>query len=302
MSALNEPIAAPAARPEFGLNDVIDFLLMEKWLIGVTTVLVTGAAIVLAFLTTPVYKVETVLAPVDTDRNSSIASLAGQFTGLAAMAGISFGGGGEKEEAIGVLQSRALAGRFITENNLLPVLYADKWDAAHKKWQVSSQEDIPTMWGAIKRFQDKIFEVKQDPITGLVTVAIQWTDPVVASRWAGDITRMANAILQRRAIREAERSIEFLKVELAKTSLIEVQDAISRVIEAQTKALTMASVQDEFAFRIIDPPTAPDLQSPVKPRKRLIAAVGLVLGAMLGVLLAVLRALLRQRSKRRIHA
>jgi hypothetical protein len=75
------------------------------------------------------YRAEVLLAPAD-EKDS--ASLGGQLGGLAALAGVRVGSGGESAEAIAVLRSREFAREFIEDFDLLTVFFADEWDAQRK--------------------------------------------------------------------------------------------------------------------------------------------------------------------------
>jgi uncharacterized protein involved in exopolysaccharide biosynthesis len=63
---------------------------------------------------------------------------------------------------------------------------------------------------------------------------------------------------------------------------VEVQQAIYRLMEAQTKKQMVASTREEYAFQTIDPAVPP--QERASPKRALIVLTGLVLGLALGTL------------------
>ena len=67
-----------------------------------------------------------------------LASMASQFGALGNLAGLDMGGGMEKERAMAMLRSRALSEKFIKENQLLPRIFADHWDARSAEVEGSS--------------------------------------------------------------------------------------------------------------------------------------------------------------------
>lgn len=294
---LSSETGVAGSRDELGLEDLIRFVWRQKWIVIGTTFVVTLAAVILALTSTPIYRSRAVLAPVGD--SGGVSSFASQFSTLAAFAGFNLAGGGIKEEALGILRSHALLVRFIEENDILPILYSETWDANTKTWRLEREEDRPTVWRAAVRFDEKIRTVSQDPVSGLVTLQIEWTDPELAAEWARKLTDLTNLIVQKRSIEEARRSIQFLELELAKTDVVQVQQAIHNVIEGQTKALALAAARKDFAFRVVDPPAVPE--KPVRPRKRMMVAVGVILGGMLGVLLAMLRVLVRRAFSRTLE-
>lgn len=243
-----------------------------------------------AFVTVPVYRAAAVLVPASPERGSGgvLGSALGQLGGLASLAGFSVGSGdAETEEALAVLRSRQFTERFIVENNLLPKLFAKKWDASNNKWNVTPGSQ-PTLGKASEFFSKKIRSVTQDKKTGLVTLQIDWKDRFEAATWANELVQRLNVEMRARAILKADASINFLKNELNATSLLGSQEAINRLIEAQIKHRMLASVSQEYSFRVVDAAMAADADDPIKPNKLLLIVVGPLLGLAFGVALALM--------------
>jgi LPS O-antigen subunit length determinant protein (WzzB/FepE family) len=109
----------------------------------------------------------------------------------------------------------------------------------------------------------------------------------MAADWANAYVAAANEVARRRAIEEATHMLKFLHEELGKTSVLGVQQGIYQLVETQINTIALANVRQEYAFRVVDPATAPDPDRPVRPIRPLIVALGAALGfgAMLLVLL-----------------
>lgn len=273
---------------EISLKDIADALLARRWLIVLMTIgfAIGGAAV--AFLLPEKYEASIVLSPVDDGPGGKLGgagALLSQFGGLAALGGINVGGSGKKAEAIATLQSHGLTESFIRDNNLLPILYADKWDAERKAWKTQDPDKIPTVWKAEKKFAKKIRSIGEDKKTGLVTLTIEWTDAELAARWAKDLVERANRDLRAREITQSQTNLAYLNDQLTKTSVVELQKAIYSLIEAEIKKVMIANGSDEFAFRVVDPPRIAEERS--SPKRGLIVAVALFIGFMLGVVLAL---------------
>lgn len=272
----------PNQDEEIDLREYWRVLVDHKKLIALITGVATATALAIALLLTPIFRAEVLLAPAAQDKAGGLGALAGQFGDLAALAGISLGGGDTTQEAIATLKSRALTEAFIKEKNLLPVLFADEWDAEKKKWKTNDSEDIPTLWKAYEVFDEDIRSVAADKKTGLVTLAIEWEDPAVAAEWANELVKRVNLQRQKEAIEEAERSIAYLQKQLARTGSVEVQQSIYRLVEAQTKSIMVAQSREDFAFKVIDPAVPPEEK--VKPKRALLVAVGIFGGLFLSVI------------------
>lgn len=207
----------------------------------------------------------------------------GQLGGLAALAGVSLGGGDSAtEEALAVLGSQGFAQRFIVESNLLPKLYESKWDAATGKWKVAPGKE-PTPARAAKLFTNNIRSVSRDRKTGLVTFSIDWRDRDEALAWNRKLVVMINEEMRARAMADADGYIAYLENEMANTSLVETRLAVGRLLDAQIKQRMMARVTREFAFRTVDPGSLPDADDLLRPKRVQMFALGPVVGLVLGV-------------------
>jgi len=250
-------------------------LVEQKKLIGIITVASTLVALLAAFLITPVYRAEVLLAPVSQEKTSGLNALAGQFGELASLAGINVVDNNDKSaENIAALKSRAVSTAFINQEGLKPALFPGKWDAEKKKWK--DPDDVPTDWEAFHVFDKDIRLVSVDRKSGLVTLTIDWKDPALAAAWANKLVEHVNNRLRTEAIDETERSIGYLEKQLAQTSTVEVQQAIYRLIEAETKNKMIASTREEYAFKVVDPAVPPEKK--YRPRRALIVLIGLILG------------------------
>jgi uncharacterized protein involved in exopolysaccharide biosynthesis len=280
-------------------EDAIDLfaLLATLYRRRVLIIAITGTfavgSVALAFLLTPIFRAEVVVKEVDSGGGRASA-LIGQFGGLASMAGINLGGlGGGSPSGVAVLQSRALVSELIVRNNLLPVLYADRWDAAGKRWAVEPEEQ-PSVWLGTRYFMEEVATVRPDPTTGLITVTVEWEDPELAARWANGLVDLANETIRARAIQSSRRNLEFLTAEIGSTAVVGLQQALYELIEAETKTLMLADGRPDFAFQTIDPAVVPEMRA--RPNRPQIAVLGTLLGAVLAVgVVAFLEALDRHR-------
>jgi uncharacterized protein involved in exopolysaccharide biosynthesis len=272
---------------EIRLLDLWRAVWSGKWLIVVCSVALAVLAVAVSFLITPQYRSQVVLSPVGSSAGGGLAALAGQFGGLASLAGINIGAEDNVAESIAILKSRALTERFIRERNLLPVIFHDDWDAEKGTWDVSDPEDVPTLARGVERFDKSIRTVNQDVETGLVTLSIDWLDPALARDWAQGLVDEVNADMRGRAVDQSKRNIEFLKGQLEGTDAVELRTAVYSVMESEMKNAMMAAVRTDFAFEVIDPPVVPE--KPAWPNRILLAVVGFFLGGLIGVVAALMR-------------
>ena len=255
----------------------------RKW-VFILTAVATLTAVGIGFALPPVYRAETLLVPVEQEKGDGFGALAGQLGDLAAIAGVNFGSAKDKTaEFVAALNSRALSVSFIKEKNLMPILFESQWDSAKKSWKAGL--DPPTEWQAYGLWDNTVRRVSVDRRSGLITLAIEWRDPVLAANWANELVQKVNSRLRAEAVEEADRSVAYLQKQLPQTSAVEVQQAIYRLIEIQTKKKMIADTRGEYAFTTIDPAVPPEAK--YKPNRSMIVYVGLVLGLALGILVAI---------------
>jgi uncharacterized protein involved in exopolysaccharide biosynthesis len=259
----------------------------QHWKRLLVLVLVPALAGLVVALTRPHrYDAEVVVLPRVQEHSGLLNSLGGQLGGLAALAGLSLGEGGQRSEAIEMLQSRVLARQFILDKSLLPVLFAGDWDAKRQAWRGRPR----TINDAVDRFDHNIRKVMEDRRTGLVTIRISWRDPSVAAAWANELVHRANEELRQRAIARAQGSIDYLKRQARNADTIEIQLTMYRLMEDQYKTLLLANVSADYAFSIIDPAVALDPDQYASPRLSVFVLAGLFLGLVLAGLVVFLMA------------
>jgi uncharacterized protein involved in exopolysaccharide biosynthesis len=288
--------AALGSEPQevaLSLSDLLKVLWGERWLIAIVTAVVTAIALIASLVIEKQYDASVVISPVSDDSSSSrlggIGALVSQFGGLASVAGLSVSGNERKAESLAILQSEALTNRFIASNNLLPVLYADDWDAGARKWKVSDARKVPTLWKANQYFKKHVRKVTTDTKTGLSTLTITWNDPRLAAKWANDLVALGNDSIRGRTIQEGERNVAYLNEQLKKSNLVAVQNSVSSLLEAEIKKIMLARGSNEYAFKVIDAAVQPEKATFPNP------VVWTVLGAMLGFVAAAALALARAR-------
>jgi hypothetical protein len=221
------------------------------------------------------YRAEVLVAPVVPDSVDQHSGLENELGGIASIVGVELPGeGGKKAQAYATLTSKGFAGEFITSLNLMPILFADKWDANTHNWRKGIKP--PTLEGGIRKFTSSVRVIAQDKKTGLVKISVDWYSPQLATLWANRTVEMVNDKLRTEAINDADRSIDYLNKELATTNTVEMQRGIYRVMEDQLTTAMLANVQREYAFKVIDPAVVP--MQKYGPHRSILTLVGAAVG------------------------
>ena len=280
-----------------------------KWIILVVTLFFSLTSILYAISLPNIYKSEALLAPAEENAGGGLAKVAGQFGGLAGLAGINIGGGGSDKTALAieVLQSREFINKFISNRQLLvPLMAARGWDLSSNLLILDEQiydeetqnwirevtlprSKVPSAQEAYEMFSE-LLSVSQDKTTGFVRVAIEHYSPYVSKNWVDWLIVDINDEIRNRDVKEARKSIQFLQSQLEKISIAEMQSIFYELIEEQTKTIMFAEVRDEYVFKTIDPAVVPERKA--KPKKALIVILGTFLGAALSIFLVLVLSLI----------
>ncbi|GLQ33215.1 Wzz/FepE/Etk N-terminal domain-containing protein [Litoribrevibacter albus] len=302
------------APDEIDLLELWRAIWSQKWKVILITLIFSVGSVIFALYQPNLYTSEALLVPAGDDKSSSgLGALAGQFGGLASLAGVSLssGGGDKTEEALAILKSREFITQFVRKSNILIPLFALQpmrfsqgvaldpsiYDESTNTWVREVQSPYtaePTDWEIYKAFS-QILTVSTDKQTGLVTVSIEWYLPEQAQQWVTLLIKGLNEHIKSRDVSEAQKSINFIREKIKEVSLVDMQAIFFNLIEAQGKTIMLAEVRDEYAFRTIDPAVVPLEKS--KPKRALICVLGTLLGGMLGTLWALVSYFVKKRSE-----
>jgi uncharacterized protein involved in exopolysaccharide biosynthesis len=262
-----------AADDELDLGTLSRLVWDNKLLIGLVGLLFAIVAGVLAFTTPPVFRAEVVVVAVR-ERDVNGNSISPQLGALSSLVGVTLGQGGSNGPAAdAVLDSRRLVEEFIKRNELLPVL--------------SLNAKKPTLWLAVKNFKQGSLTIRKDTRKGVTTLAVDWTDPALAARWANGLIALANDLIRTRALDDASRNISYINRQLEQTNTVEMRQVLFDIIKNETKTLMLANGRADYAFEIVDPAVTPERK--VSPHRSIYVAVGLALGMFLGTIIAFIR-------------
>lgn len=287
---------------EIDLRELFSILWKGKWwIIGVTFVFALASVAVALYLPNE-YKATAVVQPNDSGGSSGkLASLAGQFGGLASLAGINLGAGESSDAVIAmeVIKSWGFAEDFINKYNLQVPLFAAKgwsqsdnklildpelYDDQVKKWiriPPKGKTVEPTSWELYKRYKE-VFSVSQDKETGLVSLSAVYYSPKLAESWVGFLVQEINQYMKQKSLKESSESIKYLEQQILTTSVAEIRVVFSQLIQEQHKTKMLAQVSKEFAFKTISSARAPEEKA--KPKRSLIVLLGVFFGGVIGVL------------------
>ena len=249
----------------------------------VFVLIVTAGALGIVFAERT-YDIDAIVVAADVPGMEGLESL-GSLASLAATVGIGNLPKNSVNEALAVLTSRTLIGSFITTTQLKPKLFRDDWDSESGAWRTGLLRTPPTDVDAYEYFMEEVLDVRNDPISGLVTIRVTWRDPDEAAAWANELVDLLNAEMRRKAIKDADDMMRFLEQELAKTQHVSIRQSIFGLLESQLNAKAVANVREEFALRFVDRAVSKDEKNFDHPRIGLLAVL-VVFAAVVAAIVA----------------
>ena len=274
----------PADKDEITLSELIGLVWSQKWLVIGITLLFAAGSIAYAKLAQEWWRAETLLVASE-QKGAGLTGSLGALGGLAGIAGINLEGN-ESAEPLAILQSKEFIAAFIEDENLLPVLFAKKWNAATKSWKGDAKSH-PDVRDGIRLFQRKVLGVDEDAKTKLVSVSITWTDAQLATKWANKLVERLNTRMRERALRDAERNVAYLRQELATADVVTLQDSVARLLEREMQQMMLARGNPEYSFRVVDRASEPKWR--FTPKRAQVVILGTIAGGMIAMFVAVYR-------------
>ena len=291
---------------EIDLSELWRAVWAGKFTIIAISFIFAVASIMFALSKPNVYKASAILAPASAEGGGGLAGLAGQFGGLASMAGINLGGsGGDKTAlALEILKSRSFIENYIAKHELLvPIMAGKNWnmatdnlifddelyDSVNNIWlrEVKPPKKVePSSWEAYKNFS-KLLSVSQDKTTSMVTIGIEYFSPTMAQQWLTWLISDINDFMRDQDQKEAQASIDYLTQQLENIQVTTMETVFYQLVEEQTKSMMLTKVKAEYVLKTIDPPQVPDEKA--GPKRALIVILGTMLGGMLSVLIVLIR-------------
>ncbi|HDD43741.1 MAG TPA: hypothetical protein ENG63_02625 [Candidatus Desulfofervidus auxilii] len=270
---------------EIDLLELWQVIVKRKWIIIGLTIIIPFLTAIYSLFMPNIYKSTAIIMPIE-EKTKGLPFITTQFSGITSFTGIS-PTSSISAEIISLLKSNILREQVIKKYNLLPILFYEKWDEEKRQWKKDGfsfgkiigkalamvkpkgkfnkeDEDIPTIDDGIRALED-IVKINKDKKLGTISLSAEFPDPEMAKNIVDYFLNTLREHMTKEAIRIAEANKKSLEKELIKTSDPIIQQKIYSLIASQVETITMAKVNENFAFKIIDPPRIPDKK--YKPKR-----------------------------------
>lgn len=298
---------------EQNIDTTLSRLLRYKWLIIVGTILSACLSVVVAINQPNTYTTQVFLSPVSKSDSGGLANIAGQFGGLASLAGVSLGGaeGSDVDAALEFMASRGFLQEFINHRELMPELLAlESWDKDTKKpiydldiynpesktWTrkpPTGKSAIPTAWEGYEKLSAQINAIDLTK-KGLIELNVTTVSPDLSVKLTNWLIEDINEFWRAKDTKEAEEVIEYLKDQALKTNVSELRSVFYELIADQTRTKLLSSVGDYHLLKPLSPVVYPEEKS--GPSRALICVGITFFGGLLSLIVAFVLTL-RSREK-----
>lgn len=286
----------------------------QKYLVLTLLILSIVASLHIAISQPNIYTSSVILSPTSNNVNQNSSSLSAaavsSITGLGITSEIS-----KSTEAIERIQSLDFFTNYFMPEIYLENLMAFKewipienkviynnelFDADKNIWirDVSyPRKVIPSAQESYISYKN-ILNVSQDKKTSLIKISISHPSPTIAANWVEIIVKKINDSMRDEDKNSAKRAIDFLNTTASLNKLINLKESLSNIQEDQVRKYMLASVNEDYIFKVIDSPAIPEYRS--SPNRMSIAVIGTLIGAFFSILAAFMIDLVNSRIKQKI--
>jgi len=278
------------------LFEVLHFAWKKKIFIISLTSLFTLISIVYSLFLPNIYISSALLTT--TDQNKSNMGMLSQYSSMASLAGISIPSNEDNKtlEAIERIKSFDFFNEVFLPSILLEDLMAvDSWnsddnslkyndkhyDSNAQKWVRKVSYPKFTKPSAQEAFDEykNIMTISKNK--SFIRLSIKHQSPYIAQKWTELIVENINKLMAEEDKKRTSQSISFLNNQASKVNYEEVKQAISLLLQEQMKALMLAEANEDYIFKTVSSPIAPELKS--EPKRSLIVILASLGGFFLSL-------------------
>ncbi len=292
---------------EISLIDYWRIIMKRRKLIGKLVLASVILTVIVSLMMKNIYGANAIITPIAKDTSGNMAaSLMSQVGGMASMF---LPESASSSELQTLLKSNVLRERVITQYNLLPILFPDKWDENTKNWKkgggynplslisslagvfrpadkkaIKKDEGAPDIWDGLRRL-DGMVQINNNIKDKTITIQVQFDDPVMAANIVGYFLAALNDHMRSETKRVTTTNRKYLEEQLIETADPYIRQKIYNLIAQQIETSMMAEVKENYAFKVLEPPRAPDRK--IKPNRSQMVLMSLFVSLLIGAVLAV---------------
>jgi capsular polysaccharide biosynthesis protein len=122
----------------------------------------------------------------------------------------------------------------------------------------------------------KILDISESNKNSFVSISIKHLSPYIAKDWLNIIIFNINESMREEDKKNANKAITFLSEASSSTNIKTILDKNSLLLENQIQNLMLASSNESYIFKSLDPPFIPEKKS--SPARAIICITGFFIG------------------------
>ncbi|QSZ42384.1 hypothetical protein GJV85_09790 [Sulfurimonas aquatica] len=281
---------------EIDLRELWQTILKGKKIIAIVTVVIVALTFVYALKQPNVYKSESILIPTE-----SASGGLGSLGGLAAMAGVSVGGGSMTPDVAfnSLLNNYEFMKKFVIKNKIYEYYSRDEFDKNYVfalgfrgfyemfKSSKNPEDEIDydsEIFELVKSIKSN-FSISSDKKTALITVTYSDSDrsypPVIINAFLKD----ASKYLVDNNLKIINSKLSYFEKELIKADGFELRQSLSQMISDILKEKVMIQSKVYYQCDVLTLPSKAYVKDKSKPKRGLILVVSFVTSIILGMFL-----------------
>lgn len=280
---------------EIDLRELWNTILKGKKLIALISVVVVSLTLVYALKLPNVYTSKTILIPTSEDGGSALGGLGG----LAAMAGISIGGGGSisPDTAFNsLLNNYTFMQQFVVKNKILEHYNNPKEDDNYVfalgfrgfyelfKSTADKENIDDEVFKIVKKIKSNM-SISSDKKSGLITVSYSDSNRVYPPLIIDAFLRDTSAYLVQNNLNIIDKKLKYFSKEVQNADGFELRQSLSSMISKILQEKVMMKSKEYYQCDVLTVANPAYIKDKSKPKRGLILVVSFITSIILGIFL-----------------
>ena len=300
---------------EIDLRELWQTILKGKKIIAMITVSIVVLTLIYALKLPNVYKSESILIPTAQEGGSSLGGLGG----LAAMAGVSIGGGGSMTPDVAfntLLNDYEFMKAFVVNNKIVEHYKDENVDKNYVfalgfrgvydffKSSPSAEEDVEAdvendIFNTVKMIKGN-FSISSDKKTALITVSYSDSDRTYPPFIINAFLRDASKYLVENNLRIIDNKLNYFSKEMRSVESFELRQSLSSMISSIVQEKVMMKSKVYYQCDVLTTPSVSYIRDKTKPKRGLIMVVSFITSIILGIFLVFFLEFLRGNKEEKV--
>jgi len=272
--ATGGPIPGGGGEAIFDLREYSAVLRKAWWKIVLLSLAVGIAVLLVMFRLPNVYEATAVITPAVEERRQNPA------LGALASFGVDIGSPSRVEDLETLFRSNDLTVRIFRKYSLWPILLEDRYDPATGKMRnswtyrffgIGNASKPPGDWDAIRAVKARV-KVSLNRRAGTLSMSFESPSAEGSAAILKYYLEEGKSRLQEEAFERAEKNKKFIQEQIGKTVDALTRDRLYTLYGQEVEREMLARNREQFGFRVIDSPRAPDRKTKPQRAKSAIAA------------------------------